>query len=56
MKKLKIALVGAGSVSFALGALHDIVLSKRLQNEVELEVALMDIVDANVERQGSDQP
>lgn len=50
MKKLKIALVGAGSVSFALGALHDIVLSKRLQEEVELEVALMDIVEAHVQR------
>lgn len=50
MKQLKIALIGAGSVSFALGALHDMVLSKRLQKEVQLEVALMDIVEANVER------
>ncbi|MGL5677232.1 MAG: hypothetical protein ACRDDX_12505 [Cellulosilyticaceae bacterium] len=50
MKKLKVALIGAGSVSFALGALHDMVLSKRLQEEVELEVALMDIVEAYVER------
>lgn len=39
MRKLKVALIGAGSVSFALGALHDIVLSKCLQNEVELEIA-----------------
>lgn len=50
MKKLKIALIGAGSVSFALGALHDIILSERLQKEVELEVALMDIVGEHVER------
>lgn len=50
MRKLKVALIGAGSVSFALGALHDMVLSKRLQQEVELEVALMDIVEDHVER------
>lgn len=50
MKKLKIALIGAGSVSFALGALHDIILSNRLQKEVELEVALMDIVEEHVVR------
>lgn len=50
MKKLKIALIGAGSVSFALGALHDIVLSKRLQTEVDVEVALMDIVEGHVIR------
>ncbi|MDF2543122.1 MAG: alpha-galactosidase [Herbinix sp.] len=50
MKKLKVALIGAGSVSFALGALHDIVLSERLQKEVELEVALMDIVEEHVIR------
>lgn len=50
MKNLKIALIGAGSLSFALGALHDIVLSKRLQNEIDLEVALMDIVEENLDR------
>ncbi len=50
MKKLKIALIGAGSVSFALGALHDVVLSKRLQNDVELEIALMDIEEEHVIR------
>lgn len=50
MKKMKIALVGAGSVSFALGALQDIVLSPRLRNEVELEIALMDIIEENLDR------
>jgi len=49
MNKLKIALVGAGSISFALGALQDIVLSEKLQN-LELEVALMDIESENVAR------
>lgn len=50
MKKMKIALIGAGSVSFALGALQDIVLSPRLKNEVELDIALMDIAEENVNR------
>ena len=50
MKKLKIALIGAGSVSFALGALQDIVLSPRLRNEAELEIALMDIAAEHVAR------
>ncbi len=50
MKKMKIALIGAGSVSFAIGTLHDIVLSKRLQKEVELEIALMDIKPDNLNR------
>jgi len=50
MKKMKISLIGAGSISFALGALQDIVLSERLRNEVTLEIALMDIVDAHVQR------
>lgn len=50
MKKMKIALIGAGSVSFALGALQDIVLSDRLKTKVELEIALMDIVEENLNR------
>lgn len=50
MKKLKVALIGAGSVSFGLGALQDMVLSERLKNQVELEIALMDIVEENVNR------
>ncbi|MFE5321827.1 alpha-galactosidase [Paenibacillus sp. NPDC056579] len=50
MKKMKIALIGAGSVSFALGALQDIVLSERLKTQVDLEIALMDIVAENVNR------
>ncbi|RKP51450.1 alpha-galactosidase [Cohnella endophytica] len=50
MKKLKIALIGAGSVSFALGALQDIALSQRLNTQVELEIALMDIDADNVKR------
>ncbi|NIK76188.1 alpha-galactosidase [Paenibacillus castaneae] len=50
MRKLKIALIGAGSVSFALGALQDMVLSPRFKNEVELEIALMDIDQDNVNR------
>lgn len=50
MRKMKIALIGAGSVSFALGALQDIALSPRLKNEVELEIALMDINGENVAR------
>ena len=50
MKKLKIALIGAGSVSFALCTLQDIVLSKRLREDAELEIALMDIVEENVNR------
>ncbi|WP_409273720.1 alpha-galactosidase [Neobacillus sp. SCS-31] len=48
MKKVKVALVGAGSISFALGSLQDLVLSERLKNEVDLEIALMDIVDENL--------
>jgi alpha-galactosidase len=50
MKKMKIALIGAGSVSFALGALQDIVLSPRLKTQVDLEIALMDIDSDNVNR------
>ncbi|WP_231689549.1 family 4 glycosyl hydrolase [Bacillus sp. FJAT-27245] len=48
MKRVKVALVGAGSISFALGSLQDLVLSERLKNEVNLEIALMDIVDENL--------
>ncbi|UVI29103.1 family 4 glycosyl hydrolase [Paenibacillus spongiae] len=50
MKKLKVALIGAGSVSFALGALNDMVLSERLKTQADLEIALMDISEANVDR------
>lgn len=50
MKKMKISLIGAGSISFALGALQDMVLSKRLRNEVKLEIALMDVVLEHVQR------
>ncbi|NIK77764.1 alpha-galactosidase [Paenibacillus castaneae] len=50
MKRMKIALIGAGSVSFALGALQDIVLSPRLKTEVDLEIALMDIESSHVNR------
>jgi len=50
MKKMKISLIGAGSISFALGALQDLVLSKRIRQDVELEIALMDIVEEYVER------
>lgn len=50
MKKMKVALIGAGSVSFALGALQDMVLSDRLKNQVNLEIALMDIEEENVNR------
>ncbi|WP_405152401.1 alpha-galactosidase [Paenibacillus sp. FSL K6-0108] len=50
MKKMKVALIGAGSVSFALGALQDMVLSERLKTQVELEIALMDIEEENVAR------
>lgn len=50
MKKMKIALIGAGSVSFALGALQDIVLSERLRSKAALEIALMDISEENLNR------
>jgi len=50
MKKLKITLVGAGSISFALETLHDIALSERLKDETELELVLMDIVEDNMKR------
>ena len=50
MKKMKVALIGAGSLSFALGALQDMVLSGRLKNQVDLEIALMDIEEDNVKR------
>jgi len=50
MRKMKVSLIGAGSISFALGALQDMVLSERLRKEVALEISLMDIVEANVER------
>ena len=48
MRKLKVTLVGAGSVAFALGTLQDFVLSKRLREETDLEIALMDISDKNL--------
>lgn len=48
MRKLKVTLVGAGSVAFAIGSLQDLVLSERLKNETELEIALMDISDKNL--------
>lgn len=47
---MKIALIGAGSATFAIGALHDIVLSERLKTQVELDIALMDIVEENLNR------
>ena len=50
MKKMKVSLIGAGSISFALGALQDMVLSERLRNEVELEIALMDIEEEYLQR------
>lgn len=50
VKKMKVTLVGAGSLSFALGALQDMVLSDRLKNQVDLEISLMDIVEENVNR------
>ncbi|KWX85399.1 alpha-galactosidase, partial [Paenibacillus riograndensis] len=50
MKKMKVALIGAGSVSFALGALQDMVLSERLKTQVQLEIALMDIEEEHVAR------
>lgn len=50
MKKMKVALIGAGSVSFALGALQDMVLSERLKTQTQLEIALMDIEEENVAR------
>ncbi|WP_274362038.1 alpha-galactosidase [Paenibacillus thermotolerans] len=50
MRKMKIALIGAGSISFALGALNDIVLSPRLKSETELEIALMDISEKHVNK------
>ncbi|MBS4200548.1 alpha-galactosidase [Bacillus sp. FJAT-49732] len=50
MKKMKVTLVGAGSLSFALGALQDMVLSDRLKNQVDLEITLMDIVEENINR------
>ncbi|WEG10776.1 alpha-galactosidase [Pullulanibacillus sp. KACC 23026] len=49
MGKLKVALVGAGSISFALGALQDLVLSEKLKG-CDLEIALMDIVEENLNR------
>jgi alpha-galactosidase len=48
MKKLKVTLVGAGSVSFALGSLQDLVLSERLKRETKLEISLMDISEKNL--------
>jgi alpha-galactosidase len=50
MAEMKIALIGAGSISFALGALQDMVLSERLKNQVDLEIALMDIKEEHVNR------
>lgn len=48
MNRVKVALVGAGSMSFALGSLHDLVLSERLRHDVQLEVVLMDISEEYV--------
>ncbi|RAP74801.1 alpha-galactosidase [Paenibacillus montanisoli] len=48
MKKLKVSLIGAGSMAFALGALHDLVLSEKLRSRTELEIALMDIKEEHV--------
>ncbi|KSU81720.1 alpha-galactosidase [Fictibacillus enclensis] len=47
---MKVALIGAGSVSFAHGALNDIALSEKLKKADHLEVALMDIEQENVNR------
>ena len=44
------AIVGAGSVSFALGTLRDLVLSGRLREDSDLEIVLMDISEANLDR------
>lgn len=41
-KRLKITVIGAGSVSFAPGTIRDILLSDRL-NSAELDICLMDI-------------
>lgn len=49
MGNLKVTLVGAGSISFALGALQDLVLSEKLK-QVDLEISLMDIVEDNLNR------
>ena len=46
---MKIALVGAGSVSFGLGTIRDILLSDALASE-GLELALMDIVPEHLKR------
>lgn len=48
MKNIKVALVGAGSVQFAVGVLHDLVLSEKLTKEAHLTVHLMDIVPENM--------
>ena len=50
MKKLKIALIGAGSISFALCTLQDLVLSDKIKRGAQLEVALMDISKDNLQR------
>ena len=50
MQKMKVAIIGAGSISFALGALQDLVLSENIRAKTELEIALMDIEAENVQR------
>ncbi|TDL31970.1 alpha-galactosidase [Jeotgalibacillus sp. S-D1] len=50
MKNLKVALIGAGSVSFALGALNDLVLSEKLKKNAALSIVLMDISEENLTR------
>lgn len=44
---MKIAVIGAGSISFGIGLIKDIALSEKL-NSQNLEVSLMDISDKNL--------
>ncbi|MDR0299809.1 MAG: hypothetical protein LBI13_06975, partial [Streptococcaceae bacterium] len=50
MKNIKVALIGAGSVQFAVGALHDLALSEKLRTDAHLSVCLMDIAADNMQR------
>lgn len=49
-RNLKVALIGAGSVQFSVGMLHDLALNNAILHEANLAIHLMDMVPENLQR------
>lgn len=49
-RNLKIALVGAGSVQFSVGLLHDLALNEAIRQKSNLTIHLMDVVPENMQQ------